>query len=109
MVKYHAMDMCDIEHAMRDCISMADLAVPVLAPTFRPSADEDSDMQVDVDPVTPLTVGDIQPVWQALRTLRWMIDDRIHIQKMAGTAQVGYVPMYQHILKLKDGHKSFSG
>ena len=38
-----------------------------------------------------------------------MIEDRIHIQQMAGTAMVGYVPLYQHILKLKDGHKSFSG
>ena len=44
MAKYHAMDMCDMEHAMRDCIAVADLAVPVLTHTFRPSGDEDSDM-----------------------------------------------------------------
>ena len=54
-------------------------------------------------------MGDIKTVWKALNSLRWMIDERIHIQQMAGTATVGYVPLYTHILKLKDGHKSFSG
>ena len=109
MTKFHAMDLCDLEHTMEGTVSMADLAVPCLASTFRPSGDDDMDMQVEVDPSAPLTVGDIQPVWWAIKTLRCMIDDRIHIQQMAGTAQVGYVPMYQHILELKDGHKNFSG
>lgn len=101
MAKYHAMDMFDFEHSMRDCITMAGLAVPVLAPTFKPSADEESDMQVDVDPTIP--------VWKDLNSLCWMIGDFIQIQQMAGTAMVGYLPLYTHILKLKDSHKSFSG
>ena len=102
MAKYHAMDMCDMEHAMEDCISTADLAVPCLAATFGPSGDDESDMQVEVDPSTRLTVGDIQPVWRVKKTLRCMLDDRIHIQQMAGTTTIGYVPMYNHIMELKD-------
>ena len=108
MAKYHAMDMFDFEHSMRDCVTLAELAVPVLAATFGPSADEESEMQVEVDPMTPLTVGDIQPVWKAITGLCWMIYKRIHIRQMAGNTTVGYVPMYTHILKLKDGYKSFS-
>ena len=38
-----------------------------------------------------------------------MLDDRIHIQQMAGTTMIGYVPMYQHIMELKDGHAYFTG
>ena len=50
MAKFHAMDLCNLEHAMEDCISMADLAVPSLVVTFGPSGDDDTDMQVEVDP-----------------------------------------------------------
>ena len=38
-----------------------------------------------------------------------MLDDQIHIQQMAGTTTIGYGPMYNHILELKDGHKYFTG
>ena len=68
--KYNAMDIFYFEHSMRDCVTLAELAVPVLATTFGPSADEESKMQVEVDPTTPLTMGDIQPVWKALNSLR---------------------------------------
>ena len=94
---------------MEDTISMADLAVPCLASTFGPSGSDGDDMLAEVDPTIPLTVGDIQPVWHAVKTLRCMLDDCIHIQQMAGTTMIGYVPMYNHILELKDGHKYFTG
>ena len=38
-----------------------------------------------------------------------MLDDQIHIQQMAGTTTIGYVPMYNHIMELKDGHAYFTG
>ena len=62
MAKFHAMDLCDLEHAMEDTVSTADLAVPCLASTFGPSGDDGDNMQDDVAPSTPLAVGDILPV-----------------------------------------------
>ena len=103
------MDLSDLEHAMEDVISMADLAVPSLAAMFGQSGSDGDKLQVEVDPTTPLVVGDIQPVWCSVRTLCCMLDDHIHIQQMAGTTTIGYVPMYNHILVLKDGHKHFTG
>ena len=46
MAKYHALDLCDLEHAMEDIVSTADLAVPSLSPTFGVSGSDSDNMQV---------------------------------------------------------------
>ena len=109
MAKYHALDLCDLEHQMEDIVATADMAVPSLSPLFGSAGSDGDEVQVEIDPSTPLTVGEVTPVWNAIRTLRSVLDGRVHIQQMAGTTSMGYVTLYQHVLDHKDGHHCFTG
>ena len=72
MAKYHAMDLCDLEHAMEDCISTADLAMPCLAATFGPSGDDESNMQEGTEGSSKTRVS-WQQLWQLwkAKALNW--------------------------------------
>ena len=85
MAKYHALDLCDLEHQMEDIVATADMAVPSLSPLFGSAGPDGDEVQVEIDPSTPLTVGEVTPVWNAVRSMLSMLDDRVHIQQMAGT------------------------
>ena len=106
MAKYHALDLCDLGHQMEDIIATADMAVPSLSPLFGSAGPDGDEVQVEIDPSTPLTVGEVTPVWNAVRS---MLDDRVHIQQMAGTTSIGYATLYSHVLDHKDGHRCFTG
>ena len=41
--------------------------------------------------------------------LHWSVDNKVHIQQMAGTSKAGYIPTYQYIQRKQDGNASFSG
>ena len=75
MAKYHALDLCDLEHQMEDIVATADMAVPSLSPLFGSAGPDGDEMQVEIDPSTPLTVGEVTPVWNAIRTLRSVLDN----------------------------------
>ena len=109
MAKYHALDLCDLEHSMEDIVATADMSVPLLSPLFGAAGHDGDDVQVEVDPSTPLMVGEITPVWHAIRYMRSMLDDRVHIQQMAGTTSIGYATLYSHVIDHKDGHACFTG
>ena len=42
--KYHALDLCDLEHAMEDIVATADLAVPILSQLFGSASPDSNDM-----------------------------------------------------------------
>ena len=109
MAKYHALDLCDLEHGMEDLLATADLAVPQLAPLFSSAGTDGDNAQVEVDPSTPITVGAVIPVWNHIRTICGLLDDRVHIQQMAGTTSIGYASLYSHVIEHKDGHACFTG
>ena len=108
MAKFHALDLFDAQSEVTDLAGQASLVAPPLASNFGTSAAE-SVGQVDYDPDTTVTYREIAPVWDLIGRLLWTTDRRAHVQQMAGTSKVGYVPTYQHIHRKMDGNASFFG
>ena len=109
LARFHAMDLYDIQAKLQDLADHAKLICPQLASNFGTSAaGADAVMDTDSPPVT-LTADQLSPLYELLGSLLWVVDDKVHIQQMAGTSRAGYVQMYNHVLKKKEGHTSFSG
>ena len=45
-----------------------------------------------------MTVSQLKSLLELLGSLHWILDDKVHIQQMADTTKVGYIPMYSHVL-----------
>ena len=108
LAKFHALDLFDIQQSVCDLTAHASLVAPTLASNFGTSA-SDGLAQPDFDPSQTITLGEIAPVWELMGRLHWTVDNKVHIQQMAGTSKAGYVPTYQYIQRKTDGNASFSG
>ena len=108
LAKFHALDLFDIQQAVADLTSQASLVCPTLASTFGTSAAL-GQPQPEFDPNQTVTLGEVAPVWELMSRLLWTVDNKVHIQQMAGTSKAGYVPTYNYIQRKQDGNASFSG
>ena len=108
MAKFHALDLFDIQQDVVDLAGHASLVCPQLASTFGTSASE-SVGQVEYDASQTVSLGQIAPLFEMIGRLHWNVDNKVHIQQMAGTSKAGYVNTYQYIQRKKDGNASFSG
>ena len=108
MAKFHALDLFDIQQDVADLAGHASLVCPQLASTFGTSASE-SVGQVEYDPSQTVSLGQIAPLFEMIGRLHWNVDNKVHVQQMAGTSKAGYVNTYQYIQRKKDGNASFSG
>ena len=93
MAKFHAMDLFDIQQQLTDLDAHASLVSSTLASRFGTSASRHGAV-VEIDPTQTVTLGQIAPLYDMLGHLLCMVDDKVHIQQMAGTSKVGYVHMY---------------
>ena len=109
MAKFHSLDLFDMEHSMGDLVAKAELGCPQLTSIFGTTVTDDSGMELDTDLSQSLTVEQVLPLYWGLNSLQCMVDKRVYIQQMDGTTKIGYVPMYNHFLKMKDTYTTFSG
>ena len=53
---------------------------------------------MELDSSVSYTKEVFQPLFQLLRKLHCLVDDRVHLQQVAGTTKVGYNAYYDHKL-----------
>ena len=97
--------MFDIEAQCLDLAEHTKMICSQLASNFRTSPPgADAVMKDD-----SLVSGEqLKPLYQLIGSLLCLVDDKVHMQQIAGTTRVGYVHMYNHILEDKNAYADFS-
>ena len=108
--QYHAADLFDIETCAMDVSeSVKGLAPSLVLQVCQPLPANASKAGVLGEPTNCSTLGDqITPLLEKLGKLHCLVDNRIHLQQVAGTTMVGYNAYYNYKLAQHDGLAKYS-
>ena len=92
MARFHAMDLFDIQDQIKALSTHVQLCCPQVASHFGSSSVR-VDAPVDSDLPVILAGRQLSNLCQLLDSLSWLVDEKVHIQQMAGASGAGYVQM----------------
>ena len=109
LAEYHALDLRELNYAVRDLIVEADTALPVLSPLLDTSGPDNIDPPVlpHLNYHPPVMVSSVQPVWRAFRDLSIVLENQVQAQaQLTGIGAFGSGPWY---IRNDDRHASVFG
>ena len=97
MAEYHALDLREINYAVRNLIVEADTAVPALSPLLDASGPDDTEPPAmpQLNPNAPVFVSSVVPVYRVLRHLSLLLENQVQNQaRLTGIGTFGSGPWY---------------
>ena len=110
LAEYHALDLRELNYAVRDLIVEADTALPMLSPLLDTSGPDDIEPRTlpNLDHHPPVMVSSIRPVFRALRDLSMVLENQVQNQaQLTGIGAFGSGPWY--IRNADERHASVYG